>query len=113
MFFEKFKINLDKLLSSPILNNNPALPFKRISFGPVGQLEDIIKVFTTCASSKTFGNPSYDDVYSKMSDNLIKLNGLFIPPSSLTFLLRLFFSMKSINSFLLFPSPTIIKLKLI
>ena len=56
--FLKYNIFLAKCLEFDTSNNAPALPFNRISYGPVSQLLDITKVFKTADSIKTFGKPS-------------------------------------------------------
>ena len=48
-------------------------PSPRINFGPEGQSEEIIGKPKYWASIRTFGNPSYNEVKIKISDDLIKL----------------------------------------
>ena len=51
----------DKSFLSPGLNKIPYLPFFKISFGPVGQFDEITNFFKDIASSKTLGKPSYKE----------------------------------------------------
>ena len=66
--FEYLIIFFDKSIWSPTLNKKPYLPLSNISFGPVGQLDEIINFFKLKASSSTFGRPSYFDDKIKISD---------------------------------------------
>ena len=94
-----------------VLNKIPYLPFFNISFGPVGQSDDMAILFKTIASNITLGNPSYIEVRIRKSDFLMYLWGLLLKHHFNSFSKIIFFY--KIVYFFFSPYPAIIKLNLI
>ena len=88
-------------------NKKPPLPFNKISFGPVGQLLEMINFFNDKASNNTLGNPSYLD--DSMNNSVCFSSGNGLSTKSIIFInwFKLFLNTYSESSLCSLPRPII------